>query len=497
MSFERASFIGQTGDVEFDTAREMEGGMKRVYFTRDKSCVVAFFKDPNWAQINRDRLTRVVENFNPTKVGSIQAEYWRNLFCWPTHLVTHPQHGLGLLLPTYPKDFFFKAGKLAGKEKDGAWYNGTNPVTKRPWRHDLIDPSERGNLATYLVALSRVARAVQKMHAAGLAHSDLSERNVLIDPVTGRAIIIDVDALVVTGLYPPEVMGTPGFIAPEVMATKRLAFTDPQRKHACADTDQYALAVLIFRFLLQRHPLEGPRFIKGLSADEEEEALMGGQALYSEHRSNFSNRPKGAFLSAKDLGKTIDDLFHKTFVDGLLNPNARPTASNWADALADAFDRLLACSNPACSQRWYVLSDPNAPTCPYCHTRYRGTFSQIKLTHEDPKFTSNLGVVTLNGFQDGDGTLLYRHHAYKGAVRGPGQDNTILAKVIFINKSQPTYYLQNVNLPNMMVRDVSAVLPAYQAFPVGNKLRLNSGLQLKFGTESEALTGTIVTHDHP
>jgi DNA-binding helix-hairpin-helix protein with protein kinase domain len=76
------------------------------------------------------------------------------------------------------------------------------------------------------------------------------------------------------------------------------------------------------------------------AADEEEEALMGGQALYSEHRSNFSNRPKGAFLSARDLGKTIDDLFHKTFVDGLLNPNARPTASNWADALADAFDRL-------------------------------------------------------------------------------------------------------------------------------------------------------------
>lgn len=37
------------------------------------------------------------------------------------------------------------------------------------------------------------------MHAAGLAHSDLSYKNVLIDPVTGSACVIDVDGLVVPG----------------------------------------------------------------------------------------------------------------------------------------------------------------------------------------------------------------------------------------------------------------------------------------------------------
>ena len=35
------------------------------------------------------------------------------------------------------------------------------------------------------------------MHAAGLCHSDLSYKNVLIDPEMGHACIIDVDGTVV------------------------------------------------------------------------------------------------------------------------------------------------------------------------------------------------------------------------------------------------------------------------------------------------------------
>ena len=37
------------------------------------------------------------------------------------------------------------------------------------------------------------------MHAAGLAHSDLSYKNVLVDPITAKASIIDIDGLVVPG----------------------------------------------------------------------------------------------------------------------------------------------------------------------------------------------------------------------------------------------------------------------------------------------------------
>lgn len=493
---EKATYESQAGEIEFDTAKVMEGGMKRVYFTRDKTGVVAFFKEPSWAYANKARLTRVVENFNPSAVGKSHSDYWRNLFCWPSHIINHSEFGLGLLLPVYPQDFFFKEGRLAGKEKDGGWYNGKNPTTNRLLRYDLIDASERGNLATYLAALSRVARAVQKMHASGLAHSDLSERNVLIDPVSGKAIIIDVDALVVTGLYPPDVLGTPGFIAPEVMATKKLDFKDPNRKHASAETDKHALGVLIYRYLLERGPLDGRRYIKGASPDEENEALYGAKALYSEHRSDPANRPKESYLAASILGKTIDDLFHKTFVDGLLRPTVRPTASNWADALAGAFDSLLACSNTACTHKWFVLTNAQSPVCPYCKTRYQGRFSKMNLSHDDPKHTTLMGEVVLNGFRHGTGTRLYQYHTRKGAERGPGQDNAVLAEVVFLDQPSPTFYLKNVALPSMQVRMPSTGNSNFQPLPVGQKLQLVTGLEVKFGADPEALTGRIESFTH-
>jgi serine/threonine protein kinase len=483
------------GKVEFDVGKRMEGGMKHVYFTRDRSAVVAFFHNSNQDFQRADRLSKVVNQFNPTKDGQANAAYWRDLFCWPTHLVDHSAYGIGILLPAYPNCFFFTAGQLKGQEKDGGWLNCIDRKTNRVMRYSKVDPSERGNLQTYLAALIRVARAVQRMHLAGLAHADLSERNVLLDPSTGRAIIIDVDALVVTGLYPPDVLGTPGYIAPEVMATKHLKIEDPNRRHACAETDRYALSVMIHKYLLERHPLEGGRVLKGLTAEQEDEALFGSKALYSEHRTDSSNRPKQPdYLRAAFLGKKIEDLFHRNFVDGLLSPGKRPTPGEWVTALCEAFDMLLACPNPSCTHRMFVLTDAGSPSCPYCRTRYRGTFSVMKLTHEERGHLRNEGEMVLNGFRGGTGTVLYRFHTHRGAPRGPGQDSTPLAQVVFMDKPTPTFYLQNLALPSMKVRNPSGGTSNFQPLPMNAKLQLTSGLEVQFGDEPEARRGTVATH---
>lgn len=98
------------------------------------------------------------------------------------------------------------------------------------------------------------------MHAAGLCHSDLSYKNVLIDPELGHACIIDVDGLVVPGKFPPDVVGTPDFIAPEVVKTSHLPKDDPRRVLPSIATDRHALSVLIYMYLLFRHPLRGGKF---------------------------------------------------------------------------------------------------------------------------------------------------------------------------------------------------------------------------------------------
>ncbi|MEI2422567.1 lipopolysaccharide kinase InaA family protein, partial [Arthrospira platensis SPKY2] len=133
------------------------------------------------------------------------------------------------------------------------------------------------------------ARAVRRLHNAGLAHSDLSNKNVLIDPTSGECLIIDIDSLVVPQLFPPDVLGTRGYIAPEVLSTIHLPLNDPQRKHPSTATDQHALAVLLYQYLLGRHPLEGPRTYPATSAEEQERLEMGSKALFVEHPRDISN----------------------------------------------------------------------------------------------------------------------------------------------------------------------------------------------------------------
>ena len=116
---EKASIRGSDGIVEFDVSQRMEGGMKHVYFTRDRTGVVAFFKDTTHDFHRYDRLKKVIYDFNPTRDGRENADYWRDLFCWPTRLVEHKAFGVGAQLPAYPQCFFFSMGPLAGKEKDG------------------------------------------------------------------------------------------------------------------------------------------------------------------------------------------------------------------------------------------------------------------------------------------------------------------------------------------------------------------------------------------
>jgi hypothetical protein len=493
---ESASIRGG-GSVRFDASTRMEGGMKHVYFTPDRSAVVAFFLDANQDFQRAERLTKVVERFNPTRDDQSNATYWRELFCWPTQVVDHPSFGIGITLPAYPPCYFFREGNLKGKEKDGGWFNCIDRKTGRTMRHSLVHESERGNIQTFLAALTKVARAVERMHNAGLAHADLSERNVLLDPSSGRAIIIDVDSLVVTGLFPPDVLGTPGYIAPEVMATKRLPMQDPARKHPSAETDKYALAVMLYKYLLERHPLEGGRVLVGKSAEEEDEALHGAKALYSEHRTDASNRPKGRYFSASILGKKIDDLFHRTFVDGLVQPKSRPTPGTWVTALCEAFDMLLACPNPSCSHRLFVLTGSGRPMCPYCAVPYRGTFSRLRLSHEERGFVRNEGELILNGYRGGTGTVLYRFHTHRGAPRGPGQDSSPMAQVVFLEQPAPTFYLQNVALPGMQVRNPRAGLANFQPLPVGAKLQLTSGLEVQFGNEPEARRGMVETSYFP
>ena len=363
--------------VEFYDEIKAQGGVKDVYFSCDKTYVVAFYRKDLNAN-DKDRLDRIVNMYHPRIFdGSSVGDYWKESLILPDRIVDW-NGKIGVTVPFYSKKFFFQGGTFDGKEKEGKWFASAK------LRNRFLADDQKGTWLTNLHMCIKLARAVRRLHAAGLAHSDLSYKNVLVDPVTGSACIIDADEVVVPGKYPPGVIGTPDFIAPEVMETRGLPVEDPNKKLPRIETDRHALAVLIYMYLLNRHPLRGGK-VWDIDPAKDEELSMGTKALFIEHPTDSTNRVKPYQWSKAELpqgdpsklpyticGPYLKELFEKAFVDGLHNPSARPTAQEWENALVKTADLVQPCQNPSCSAHWYVFDNKKSPKCPFCGTPYRG-----------------------------------------------------------------------------------------------------------------------------
>ena len=356
--------------VEFVDEVIGSGAMKDVYFSPDKSYVVGFFRQPQDAN-SRDRLQNIVGKYRERIFGQVGGDYWENLFCWPTKMVEW-NGKLGIVCPAYQKHFFFKDGMFKGKEKEGKWFASAK------LRNKFLKREEKGTWLSHVHMCLQIARAVRRLHAAGLAHSDLSYKNVLVDPESGRAAVIDIDGLVVPGKYPPDVVGTPDFIAPEVLQTRSMKIGDPAKKLPSIQTDRHALAVLIYMYLLNRHPLRGGK-VNDLDTARDEELSMGEKALFIEHPTDKSNRPKIQNLAPSELpqgdvakrpyticGPYLKELFDRAFIDGLHDPSKRPTADEWELALVKTTDLIQPCQNPDCEAGWFVFDNTTKPRCPFC-----------------------------------------------------------------------------------------------------------------------------------
>jgi len=437
-----------------------EGAMKQVYFTADKTAVICFYKDPN-AGSDKNRLSRlgaILSKYNPT-LGT-NGDYFKNLFCWPTAIVTQPS--LGVITPVYPKNYFFETEKLKGKEKESTWF-------VRSKLRSILPPEEQGKWINYFQICIRLARAVRRLHQAGLAHSDLSNKNVLIDPTSGECLIIDIDSLVVPQLFPPDVLGTRGYIAPEVLSTIHLPLNDPQRKHPSTATDQHALAVLLYQYLLGRHPLEGPRTYPAASAEEQERLEMGSKALFIEHPRDTSNRPQDLQIPLTALGPQLSKLFQKAFVTGLHSPHLRPPAIEWEGALIKTWDMFFPCANHYCPSQWFILHDFNHAKCPFCGSKPKGKIPILKLRKESRP-----------GQWMGDGKLvvyhnlsLFKWHIFDNIFPGEAADRTPQAYCVFYKGN---WLLINQELTSLMSSKGNLV-------PPGSAIKLDHGIQFRFSKE--------------
>jgi hypothetical protein len=458
--------------VEYvETDSPPSGTMKRTYFSPDRSYVVQFYHDQS-AATDPNRLARleaVLGKYNPTTSPETGA-YWQDLYCWPTGIVVNPM--IGVVCPAYPRNFFFDEHPIASErgqaapEKKGRWFSS-------PKLRALLKPADRGDLLSFFKIGIRMARAVRRLHQAGLAHSDLSSNNVLVDPTTGKIVVIDIDSLVVPGVFPPDVIGTKGYIAPEVLATHHLPHTDPNRRQPNTATDQHALAVLLYEYLLYRHPLNGPKIHAPGDSDRDEVLALGERALYVEHPTDPSNRPPALPVTADDLGQTLKALFEQAFVTGLHQPNARPTAMNWERGLIKTFDLLHPCPNDKCPQKWFVVHSKKAPVCPYCRTRVRNPIPRLTLFRRAP-----------SGGRQADGTIMvHRHsslnlwHVLDNQFPGETADRLPCG---FFEEQKGQWFLVNHRLGTLSATTGGV--------PIGGRVPLTEGAELRLSADPHGRT---------
>ncbi len=213
-------------------------------------------------------------------------------------------------------------------------YKGIVDLMKR-----RIEPSFRA-LATAALDLSH---SFLQLHAKGLCYRDISFGNVFFDPDTGEILICDNDNVTVDGKDIGGVLGTPRFMAPEVVR----GGVSPS-----IQTDLFSLAILMFYMLMMHHPLEGQKELEIKCFDlPAMTKLYGTEPVFIFDPDDDSNRPvrphhDNALEFWPIYPQFLRDLFIKAFTDGIRDPqNGRVRESEWRAAMVRLRDSIVYCAD--------------------------------------------------------------------------------------------------------------------------------------------------------
>jgi DNA-binding helix-hairpin-helix protein with protein kinase domain len=363
------------------------GAEGELFLTADQQSVIKLYRngEPNRQQ----SLDAIINRYNAVR----EHAYWRSYYCWPDAIVAAPR--LGLRMP-----------RVQDGLRDLSWF-------LLPKSRAQLPPGQRGSWIGHVGMAIRLSRSIRRLHFKGLCHADLSINNCMVNPVAGALTLIDLDGLVVPGLLPPRVNGTPGYQAPEMI----FAGAQPS-----IHTDLHALAVLLYQMLLFRHPLKGPK-MHSANSEEDDQLAFGERALYIDHPTDRSNRPRTPLLGAEVLGPRLQGLAQRAFVNGLHNPAERPLANEWETMLVRLYDRLMPCANPACDAKGFPYLEGKAPVCPWCRTSWSSA-PELALIDLFRPVPGRSGQYTPDDWQVVGqlGRGLYEWHVYPD--RSPGPDSS-------------------------------------------------------------------------
>lgn len=271
---------------------------------------------------------------------------------------------------------------------------------REPRYKSIVDMMKRRIEPTFRIlatAALGLCHSYFQLHSRGFCYRDISFGNVFFDPSTGDVLICDNDNVSVDGEAKGGVLGTPRFMAPEVVRGDAL----PSMK-----TDLYSLSVMLFYLFMVHHPLEGKResSIKCLDLPAMTK-IYGSEPLFIFDPRDESNRPvpgyhDNALVFWPIYPQFLRTLFTQAFTAGLCDPsNGRVVESVWRGAMVRLRDVMVYC--PQCgSENFYDVDDMQASG-----GRPAACWSCKKALRFPPRIRFGRNLVMLN-----HDTRLYPHH---------------------------------------------------------------------------------------
>lgn len=405
------------------------GGQGEVYEAKLGTETVALkWYFPHYLQSDpeiRNRLQKAIE------LGAPDSR-----FLWPIELVvTDESLGFGYIMPLRDSRYVGIIKLMSGK----------------------IDPGFR----EIITACYQLVDSFLKIHSRGYCYRDISFGNVFFDPKTGDILICDNDNVVENGSDLGGILGTPRFMAPEVVRGEAFPSTK---------TDQFSLAVLLFYMLTIHHPLEGAKEyqIRCLDAPAMNK-LYGTEPIFIFDPQDTSNQPvpgvhDNAIAYWQVYPTFIKDLFTRAFTNGIHKPTERVRESEFKKALVRLRDSIIYCQS-CTAENFYdaesmKVSGGQLPACWACS-------HPINLP---PRIRVGKTVIMLN-----NDTQLYPHH-----VGGDDYDFSQPVAAVSRNPRDPSIW----GLKNLTSERWSITTPdgAVKDVEPGRSLTLAVGTKINFGT---------------
>ena len=268
-------------------------------------------------------------------------------------------------------DVGYVMGKVDGHEPL------TNYITIPKDEQEQIEWQKKYDLRRRYKVIAYLFERLEKIHIEGLIFSDLSPNNILVSEKNDASPrFIDTDNLRTKASPFTNVLGTPGFIAPELYKDidSSAALTGEEAENAnkvhflSEESDVYSAAVIAFELLTLNHPFKGIKAIGEDTTPDDELAAERGEMDYILKPGTDNYCDSNIFVEKFDDITTpeIRDLFARTFIAGKENPLRRPSASEFKNEFQRASRLIVNC--PFCGEEMIYSIESGASETFSSHT---------------------------------------------------------------------------------------------------------------------------------